>query len=103
MVGEEGPELLDVPGGSRITPTEHVSRRVQDIIAGAQRSAMAPALAMGHTANQNITLAPQYNIDARGAQVGFAAQLRQELDARDRETQRNLPAMMRRAKVQGKI
>ena len=103
MVGEEGPELLDVPGGSRITPTEHVSRRVQDIIAGAQRSAMAPALAMGQTANQNITLAPQYNIDARGAQVGFATQLRQELDARDRETQRNLPAMMRRAKVQGKI
>jgi len=41
LVGEEGPELLNVPGGSSITPSEHVGRRVSEILATAQRPAMS--------------------------------------------------------------
>lgn len=41
LVGEEGPELLNVPGGSTITPNEHVGRRVSEILATTQRPAMS--------------------------------------------------------------
>lgn len=37
IVGEEGPELLNVPGGSSITPNE----QVRQMMAGAQRGAMS--------------------------------------------------------------
>jgi len=67
MVGERGPELLNLPRGSQITRNSEL-----------------------RTGGGDMTIAPVYNIDARGAQVGVAEQIAAAIKANNRQ----LPNLM---------
>jgi len=65
LVGEQGPELVDLPAGARVTPNEDIGKRVAAILATGQRGAMAPSMPV-------ITLAPKTSIiinNSAGADV----------------------------------
>lgn len=63
VVGEEGPELVSLPQGARITPALATEKAIKGDGSGA-----APSIV--------------YNIDARGAQRGVAEEIAAQLDAR---------------------
>lgn len=72
VVGERGPELVNLPRGSQVIPNRDLKGR----------------------GSQEVSFAPVYQIDARGAQVGFAEQLKSILEAKDREMVRRLPQLL---------
>lgn len=73
IVGESGPEIVNLPRGSQVIPASRSSGMMNG--------------------GQNITFAPQTTITA--GQGGMtAAQLKAALDTRDREIYRRLPAIL---------
>lgn len=75
-VGEEGPELMNVPKGAQIFPSD-VSRKIAAGAAGG---------------GQVVNLAPVYNIDASNAQPGVGAEIEAALK---RATKDMTPAVVR--------
>lgn len=113
-LGVNGREMFTPDQPGQIVPNERVEasrsamgriagRSIPEILSGANRVPMAQQMPSAASSSVSITMAPQYQIDARGAQVGVAEQMRTELDARDRAMTRKLPGMIRQAKTGGKI
>lgn len=103
MVGEEGPEMVKLPRGSSVTPAEHMSRALKEIMGSAQRPAMAPALAAGNdnAAGGAISVAYAPNVTINGDTNG--ANITRILDRQRQQLNRELPAMIRDARRRAKI
>lgn len=73
MVGEKGPELVNLPRGSRVIPNYQL------------RTPQAPRLSPSDSSASSTTYAPVYQIDARGADQAAVARLEAGLKERDRK------------------
>ncbi len=85
MVGERGPELVNMPRGSQVIPN--------NLLRG------MTAKASGGDAG--ITHAPTFNVDARGAQMGVGEQITAALQGYNAHLTCNLPAMVGAAQRRG--
>ncbi|HVV94830.1 MAG TPA: hypothetical protein VHD15_15570 [Hyphomicrobiales bacterium] len=79
-VGENGPELLNLPRGSQIVPNH--------ALAGSAGG---------------VTVAPVYNIDARGSDANAAALIRNALEDNNKALRAALPGMIRDARAHSRI
>jgi hypothetical protein len=71
-VGERGKELVNLPKGSQVVP----NRKIGGMVGG------------------GMSLAPVYNIDARGAQIGVAEQIGAAMRENNRVLMREMPKLL---------
>jgi hypothetical protein len=85
IVGENGPELLNLPSGSKVTP----------------RVPTMPAIMSGGGSSGGYNDNRQITIDARGAQLGVGEQIKAALTEYDRHSVPRTITAIRLAKQQG--
>jgi len=90
-VQQRGTEANRAATLARSVQAPSVRDRLQSITSAARGPLIPADAAQGSMASpreSSVKYAPVYHIDARGAQVGFAAEIRKQLDDRDRENSR---------------
>lgn len=98
LVGEEGPELVRFSGGEEVVPNHKMGSFL-----GGMPSIQAPTIPKlsPQQPQASATIAPVYNIDARGADSAAIARLQAQLDKTNREFGSNVIKTMRSASTRG--
>jgi tape measure domain-containing protein len=100
LVGERGAELINLPRGSRVFSAPETAAMMQPSLPvsfGAARHQLPE-----DRGGASITIAPRYEIDARGSKM-TAAELRALLEANNKHLERQLPTMLARARRDGRM
>ena len=98
LVGEEGPELVRFGGGEEVVPNHRMGAAL-----GGMPSIQAPTIPKlsPQQPQASATIAPVYNIDARGADSAAIARLQAQLDRQNREFAANTMKVLKQAGPRG--
>jgi hypothetical protein len=95
IVGEHGPELVTLPHGASVLSASRTADFMRP-----DMPRLPHARVSASNDNSGITLAPVYNIDARGSNI-TPAQIKALLEANNKALERDLPKMLANARRRG--
>lgn len=88
LVGEKGPELVNLPRGSQVIPNHKLGSVIEPRV---------PSLVASNNNGGGLNFAPVYHIDARGADQAAVERLQRGLETTNREMESRVVQTMRKA------